>query len=200
MAITRQLVFCIDPKSGVACTFSYADIPDANDSSKAITCAHVPAARGSGISVMQESMFFGTTSAVGKTFQTLRDTLAKDGTEDISAEFITSRVDPDNRSDERTQREPTTKRYEWLIFNGPHPVEKGGNLYWTKDVDPIRDSLVTWNQFSMDAGDSTTYFESGLAEWVHLRGVFSAIQNNEIHLSGFGVQYNTVRSGENRDS
>ena len=198
MAITRQLLFVVSPKDGVVNTFSFSGIDDANNESKAFTCGHVPGARGSGATLMQDLMFLGTTSAVGQTYRTFDDSLGADGSDSIVSEFITARIDPDNR-DERA-RDSTTKRYEWADFNGPNLSEFGGSLYWASDVDPVREPMLSWNQFSLSSGDTRGYFESGLANHVHLRGVHTGSDQGKIHLSGFAIHYTTVARGEGRDS
>ena len=202
MGITRQYIFGIDPKGGVCQTFGYAQVPDANTSGKAITCAHYPAAKGSGVSLMQETLFFGTTSAVGKMFQTFKDSQSLDGTEAIEGEFITARLDPDNRADggPNRGRDSTQKRFYFVNHNSPTMIDRGGTLYWTKDVDPLTDSMVVWTEFQANEGDTKFYFEKGNANWIHLRGVHDGVSSNSVHLSGFALNYDTISRGEGRDS
>lgn len=199
MAVTRQLIFVISPKDGVVNTYSFSGIDDANNEGKAFTCGYVPGARGSGSTLMQDLMFLGTTSAAGKTYRTFDDSLGLDGSDTIRSEFITARIDPDNREN-FGGRDSTTKRYEWVDLNGPNLAEIGGDIYWVSDTDPVNDPNLIWTEFNINSGDTRGYFESGLANHVHLRGVHTGTDQGKVHLSGFAIHYITVARGEGRDS
>lgn len=195
MAITRQVIFGIDPELGLAETLSYSEVPDNNVSAKTFTSAFVPVTRGAGVTLLQESLFLGGSSEAGVMFQTLKDNLAQDGTTNIVSTFVTARIDPESRPEIRAPREANTKRYHSLQVNGVNPLAKGVTLSWTKDVDPIRGPTVLWKDFNGDGSKTVLMFESGLAEWVHLRGVHSAATSNEIHLDNFQIGYYPVGEG-----
>lgn len=207
MGVTRNFIFAIDPYkeqsglgAGVCSSISFTAVPDGNDTEKAFTCGYAPPTRGSGVSISQETLFLGTNTEAGKMYQTLSENLSQDGTASIAWEFITARIDPDSRPDSGS-RESSTKRYEGLDFNGPSLLEHTAQAFWTKDCNPIEDSSVTWKEFSYDSGDTGLYFESGLANWVHLKGTGSGTASRETMLSGFTVRYRHVGKGaEGRES
>lgn len=207
MGVTRVLIFAIDPYQeqgnlgpGLCTTISYADVPDGNDTEKAFTCAYVPPSKGLGVSIAQETMFLGTTSAAGKMYQTLDRRLSLDGSTAITYDVITARVDPDNSSDS-SSRESTTKRYDVLDFNGPSFLDFSGTGYWAKDCNPVEDASVTWKTFQHQAGKTGLYFESGLANWIHVRATGSSPNSGSTVFSGFTVRYRHIGKGvEGRES
>lgn len=207
MGITRNFIFAIDPYlpqgdlgPGLCSTLSFTAVPDGNDSEKSFSCGYAPLTRGSGVSIAQETLFIGTNAEAGYTYQTLKDNLTQDGSNPVVAEFITRRLDPDSRPGSGN-RESSTKRYENLDFNGPSILELGGSIYWTKDCNPIRDNTVSWKEFTYNSGDTGLYFEKGLGNWVHIKGVCSGASAGDILLSAFTLRYRYVGRGiEGRDS
>lgn len=197
MGVSRQLILCIDPRSDAINTISFSSVPDGNSSGKIFTCAYVPPAKGSGISITQETMFIGAVSEVGTMFQALKQDVAMDGASNVVSEFITQRLDPDNRIESGRRRSNSTKRYLSVQFNGTIPGEKGVELSWLKDTDPIESNSVSWTTFATNTGDTLVEFESGLADWVHLRGVHNGATGNEVHLDNFSLHF--VRVGEGRE-
>lgn len=203
MAVTRVALFLISPFEsqddlgpGITTTLSYAAVPDANETGKSFTCAYYPPTRGSGVSIGQETMFLGTNSAVGKNFQTFKNNLALDGSSPIEAEFISQRLDPENRGDSQQGRDSVQKRYDVLAMDGANLTDDSGQLFWLKDIDPITSPSVQWTEFSYASGDKGFYFESGLAKFVHIRGTYSGTTVGQRLLSGFSLRYRLVGHSE----
>lgn len=203
MAVTRVALFLISPFEqqpdvgpGIVSTLSYATVPDANATGKSFTCAYCPPSRGSGVSVAQETMFVGTNAAGGKTLQTFKNNLALDGSAAITAEFISQRLDPENRGDSNQGRDSVSKRYDFVAMDGANLTDDGGQLYWLKDIDPATSPVVSWTEFTYTAGDRGFYFESGLGKFVHLRGVYDGMTAGQRLLSGFSLRYRLVGKSE----
>lgn len=204
--VTRNLIMGIDPYReqgeflGEVTTISYYAVPDGNNENKCFTCAYVPPSRGSGIAIVQETMFLGTNAEVGLIYHTFVDRAGDgDGGGNVRAEFITVRIDPDL---DEGKGESTTKRYATLDFSGPNLLDYyNTTLSWTKDCNPVEDVIVTWTDFIPTIRDTQVFFEKGLANWIHLKGVSTGQNNNKILLGGFTVRYNRIGKGaEGRDS
>ncbi len=197
MGVSRQLILCIDPRSDSINTISFTAVADGNSSGKIFTCAYVPPAKGAGISITQETMFVGGVAEVGTMYQALKQDVTMDGASNVVSEFITQRIDPASRSEGGGARTNSTKRYLSLQFNGTVPADKEVELSRAKDIDPVGGNTVTWTDFAGSSGDTIFEFESGLADWVHLRGAHDAATGNEVHLDNFLLHY--VRVGEGRE-
>lgn len=211
MAITRVILFTLDPEKdqsdlgpGVVSTLSFFEVPDGNPDDLSFTCMYCPPATGSGIRMAQPTLFLGTNAGAGQTYQTFRPDIRDDSAWPVVFEWITARLDPDARADSQQGRDSTTKEFSWLSI--PYVVRDAlYHLYWAKDVDPIRSSMVSWTEFvSTDTSDTGFSFEqsgSGLANWVHLRGVgYSSLGIREV-LSSFVIRYRSAGKGEEgRDS
>lgn len=193
--ITRQFCFGINPESGEANLYEWADVPDGNSSAKAFTCGVVPPCKGAGINAFQETVFLGTTSGVGKTFQTFKDRVALDGTQPITATAITHRIDPDAREDGPYGKATTMKRYESIQWAGKNPAESGAHVYYARNSDPL--VAATWTELAGDVTDSLVTFVKGLAQWVNLKIVDATTNINTVILPPFGVNYTTI--GDGRD-
>lgn len=207
MGITRQLIFAIDPYSNEQYinTFSFADVPDGNSSSKAFTCGLVPHSRTSGVSLMQESAFLGTTSGVGLTFQAFKDTLSKDGTSDVTATVVFQRIDPDARADitrhDSDGRNVTQKRFLNINFSLPSPYESGFAIDYCLDGDPTTGDPVTWKNFLGTAGNSKLSFDGALGTFFYLRIIDTSMRYNVIGVPPFSLEYiseGPEREGGNR--
>jgi hypothetical protein len=194
MATTRQLIFGIDPKEGLAEFFSFTAVPDGNVDQKAFTCAFVPPARGVGIVLMQESVFIGGNVGAGITLQAFQDSLGLDGANPIKAQFVSARLDPEIRADANQVRRKVSKRYDKLTWNGNSPVMRGCVVSWARDVDPINDPAVVWTSFATDPARSRVQFESGLAEWIHLWLVDETTDVGVVALPGFMIEYYPIAS------
>lgn len=195
---TRQLIFGIDPKRrGLACTLAFAAIPDGNSEGKAFTCGVVPPARGTGINIMQESMFLGTTSGVGETFQALKDDVALDGDEPVAARLISHRIDPDARADSDQALQATQKQYLTLNFNGVSPRESGATIKYSKDSDPVTDPVTTWYDFIGAVDDTLLHFKKTSANWINLLIEDSSTVYNQPMLPPFSIEYQS--DGEERE-
>jgi hypothetical protein len=193
VSTTRQLVFGIDPQQGLAEFFTFAQVPDGNADSKAFTCCFIPPARGVGVVLMQESVFIGGNASVGMTLQAFQDALGQDGTENISARFVSARLDPEARMDANQVHRKVAKRYEKITWNGDNPALRGCEVLWTKDVDPINDRSTTWIPFSTtDPTRSRVQFESGLAEWIHIWVIDETTQVGVVALPPFMIEYYTT--------
>lgn len=169
MGITRQIVFCTGKDGELYSTQSFSAVADGNSSAKAFVSAYVPPSKGTGVNPEQETIFVGTTSAVGKTYQIFRNDLALDDGATITGSAITRRIDPEARIDKNQIRIANSKRYHALRFHGQAPNLTDVIIEWTKDVDPTTSPMITWEELTGDSGDIVLEFESGLAEWVHLR-------------------------------
>lgn len=201
MGLTRQLIFGLDPDDGAFFTLSYGQFPDGNSTSKAVTCAVVPSTRGGGTNIYNDSVFLGTTSGAGVTLQTLRSDRSQDGTTAIVGSFITNRLDPDSMPDTRRIRNSTTKRMKKLRFHGFNPIDRGLDLTYAVDSDPIEmASGITWNDFEYNAGYSEVHFPISLANWIHLMGTESENISGKIILSNFELEYYTVGAREDTDA
>lgn len=208
MSVTRVLVFIADPNEeqsdlgpGVCSTLSFSAVADANTTAKAFTCMYAPPAYGSGIRMAQPTVFLGTNAAVGKTYQTLRPDLKRDDGTAITREFISARLDPDSRADSQQGRDSTTKEFSWLNIPGENLTSRGEQLYWLKDLDPIDSPMVAWTEFTYQTGDTGFFFENGLANWIHIRGVDDGSTDGEVILSSFVLRYRPAGKGEEgRDS
>ena len=203
MAVTRVALFLISPFEeqpgvgpGVVSTLSYTAVPDANATGKSFTCAYCPPSRGSGVSVAQETMFLGTNAAAGVTLQTFKNNLALDGASPIQAEFISARLDPENRADSNAGRDSIAKRYDYVAMDGANLTDDGGTLYWLRDIDPVTSAVVSWRQFDYEPDDKGFYMEESLAQYVHLRGVYSGLTACQRLLSGFSLRYRLVGKSE----
>lgn len=202
MGITRQLIFGIDPYSSEQriSTLSFADVPDANTTSKAFTCGLVPHSRSSGVSLMQETMFLGTTSAVGKTFQALKDTLSMDGAMAVTATAVTQRIDPEARADDSGRNAPrdvTQKRFLNLNFSVTSPFRDGMSISYCLDGDPISGDPVTWKDFLGTEGDTKISFDGARGNFCNLRFVDTSVRYNEIAVPAFALNY--VPEGAERE-
>lgn len=195
MATTRQIIFGIDPRQGLAQFLSFAQVPDGNASEKAFTCAFVPPARSSGTTLMQESVFIGGNTGAGITLRALQDTLALDGTDPITAQWVSARIDPEVRADANQVRRKIAKRYDKLSWNGENPELRGDTtVQWAKDIDPINSPTVNWMSFSGVPARSRVQFPSGLAEWIHLRIVDTSTVTGLISVPPFMIEYYTIAS------
>lgn len=195
--ITRQFCFGINPETGEANLYAWEDVPDGNSTGKAFTCGVIPPSKGAGINAFQETAFLGTTSGVGKTFQTFMDGIAMDGSQPIVSTAITHRIDPDARDDGPYGKATTLKRYENIQWAGKNPAEYGATVSYAKNSDPATDASVTWTEFAGNAADSILTFVKGLAQWMNLKITDSSININTVILPPFGVNYTTV--GDQRD-
>lgn len=201
MGITRQLIFGIDPygTEPLIQTLEFSDVVDANTEGKAFTCGIVPKGRSYGVSLIQEAMFLGTTSFVGKTYHALMDTLAQDGTEAVTATAVTQRIDPDARIDS-SRRNPlrvTKKRFLTINFNGKSPLRTGVSIQYCLDGDPISGDAVTWIDFLGNVGDTKLSFDGALGNYIHIRLVDSSNKYHESVLPPFSIEY--ISEGEERE-
>lgn len=199
MAVTRQIIFGISPKEGLAQTFSFVQAPDSNSSSKAFTCAIVPKTRGAGVNLLQETVFLGTTSAAGVTLQAFKRGVAKDGIHTVTASAVSHRLDPDVREDRRS-RSHTTKRYRRIYFHGDNPRAAGREIYYTKDTDPLTDPMTTWTAFEGDADKSFNEFSSGIAEYIHIKMVDETDVIDSEALCEFSLEYYSTAPREGINS
>lgn len=200
MGITRQLIFGIDPYSSEQNinTFSFEDVPDANTSSKAFTCGMIPHARSSGTSMMQETVFLGTTSGVGKTFQAFKDTLALDGSMEVTATAVTQRIDPNARADVKDSvKGVTQKRFLNLNFSGISPFRSDMEITFCLDGDPISGDPVTWLDFVGTSGDSKISFDGARGGFCHIRFVDTSVRYNVIAVPAFSLEY--ISEGAERE-
>lgn len=203
MAITRQLIFGIDPygREPYIQTFAFADVPDANEDSKAFTCGVVPHSRSSGVSLMQESVFLGTTSAVGKTFQAFRDTVAQDGSSTVTAMAVTQRLDPDARldtgSDSTQAKRVTKKRFINVNFSGQSPLRSDVEISYCLDGDPLSGDPVVWRDFLADEGDTKLSFDGALGTFCHIKIVDESTTYNEVVFPPFCLEY--ISEGTERE-
>ena len=199
---TRQIIFGIDPRGSDPLTFTlvFDDIQDGNEDLKAFTCGYYPPTKGAGSSLAQESIFLGTTTDAGLTFQALRDDKTQDGTTAITARAITQRIDPDARPDANIARSKSTKRFLQIAFNGKAPSDLGLDVYYAKDSDPIKDPAVTWIEATSATGDTQLEFEDGLADWLNLKFETTVSNVDDEIISAFDVIYYGTGSREGRDS
>lgn len=199
MSLTRQLIFGIDPyrQEGYIQTLSFEDVPDANTSSKAFTCGLVPNSRSSGASLLQETMFLGTTSAVGKTYQALKDTLSLDGSMASTATWVSQRIDPEARADSRNVRMVTQKRWLSVTFNGESVLRDGVSIQYCLDGDPLSGDPITWRDFVGSEGDRKLYFDGARSHWIHIKVVDESTTFNEIVIPPFSVEY--ISDGTERE-
>jgi hypothetical protein len=191
MGTTRQLIFGIDPYGNepLIQTLEFAQVPDANLTGKAFTCGVVPKARSSGVSLMQETVFLGTTSAVGKTFQALVDTLAEDDGETVTATAVTQRIDPDARADGSNFQSVTQKRYLTINFNGNSVIRTGASASYCLDGDPISGDPLTWVNFLGTTGDTKLSFDGAKGNFAHLRFIDASNSYHEVAVPPFCVEY-----------
>ena len=201
MAITRQLIFAITPgengRRDECFSLAFGDVADGNSSGEAFTCGVMPPSKGSGISIMQETVFLGTTSGAALTFQAFKDTLALDGSTAIRGRAITHRIDPDARADSSARRSVTQKEYENLNFNGTSPMERGATIQYCRDTYPLRDATVEWNPFGGSSTDTLLSFEKRLANWVNIKIEDSSTSVGVPLLPPFSIEY--ISDGEERE-
>jgi hypothetical protein len=203
MGITRNLFFTVDPTETEApwsSTFSWTQFPDGNADGKEMTCFYVPKRRGSGVNTMQESFFLGGSSEAAKMLHTNLKELGLDGTEVIRSEWISQRIDPANRPSPGRSRQLISKRYHQMEFHSVLPQALGATLQWCGDCNPLTDPMLSWNAFGGEASDSVIDFESGLAEWVHIRMVDETTRVNEIFLEEFGINFYPLGGRDGADT
>lgn len=163
MSLTRQFCFSIDPLTGLSNTYSWHYAQDGNSDGYAIMCAYVPQTKGNKISLFQETLFLGCSG--GKTLQTLREDLTRDGDDEFTAEAITGRIAPTMLEAGVTH----AANYHHIEMPSINSFEKGLTIEVAKDaIDPVREA-VTWEALYRTAGHSIAYISNGLARWLHLR-------------------------------
>lgn len=191
MSITRQLIFGIDPYASEAylSTYSFADIPDANTTALAFTCGFVPSSKSSGASLVQETIWLGTTSGIAKTYRAFDDALATDGSTTVTATAITQRLDPDARVDSKNPKLVSQKRYLTVNFNGPSPLRTGVTMQLCVGGNPISGDPVTWLSLVGKAGDTLFYCESARGGYVHLKFTDASTRYNEVVIPPYGLAY-----------
>lgn len=202
MAVTRQLIFGIDPYTNEQYinTFSFADVPDSNALSKAFTCGLVPNSRTSGVSLMQESVFLGTTSAVGVTYQAYKDTIGTDGTTGVTATAVFQRIDPEARADVpamRAARQVTQKRFLSLDFASPTTYQDDVQVSYCQDGDPTTGDPITWKDFLGTIGDTKLSFDGCRANFIYIRVIDTSVRYNVLGVTPFSIEY--ISDGEERE-
>lgn len=197
LAVTRQLIFGIDPgdTSRLAETISFQIAPDRNSESKCFTCAYVPTSRGDKINPAQEGVLLGTMNA-GKTLFALRRGLTQDDGQNIVAEAITQRLDPTQID----TGESDSKRFCRIEFAGVNPLNRGLTLQYATNVDDPSSDPVTWESFDWaGSGNNRAGFPKGLARWINLRIVDATPQANRPVFDGFNLQYYRLNSREGKN-
>lgn len=198
VSITRQLILGVDPVSGNSFTLAFGDIPDGNMLDKGFLCGYCPPQKSGGVSIMQECVFLGTTAGTGQTFAAFRDDLALDGTTPIKGRVITHRIDPDARADVNQVKMSTTKRYLKLILGGKNPMQNGATIQWLKDVDPF-DPMAMWQNIAGDTDDTVLLFETGIANFIHLKLEDSSPVVNEVVLPPLAIGYYPIGDRDSKD-
>ena len=199
MAIARQLILGIDPANGESFTVAFADVPDGNTEQKFFLCGYCPPQKGLGISVMQESVFLGTSQPVGRTYQAFLDALSLDDLTPITGRVVTHRIDPEARADANALKNATTKRYLKLILGGDNPMQANeATIEWLKDEDPLG-PMATWQPIAGDADDTVLHFESGLANFIHLKIEDASMVVNRIVLPPFSIGFYSIGDRDVKD-
>lgn len=192
MGTTRQLIFAINPYGDdeYMTTISFAQVPDANLTSKAFTCGLVQNGSTSGATLMQETVWLGTTDAVGKTFQAFDSSLAEDDGETVTAMAVTQRLDPDARADSKNPRFVSQKRYLTLNAHGKPLKRSGVTVQACVDGDPLSGDSLTWVDLQGDNDDQLLYFEGARGNFIHLKIVDSSNTHSEVAIPAFSIAYN----------
>ena len=168
---TRQIIFGIDPKNGLSGTYSWASVPDKNSSQKGITCAYVPETKGTGISLLQETVFMGTINA-NITLQSFRDDLAQDDGVVIGGELITARIDPTQKTSESPLAGGAftdSKRFNQIVFPELNPLDKGLSVEISRDARRPDTETPVWQSLARSPGRSKATVEKGVARWLNMR-------------------------------
>lgn len=207
MSVTRQLVFAIDPYSlpvdrnepvFLTSSFSWAVVADGNENEDCITCAYTPETKKSGISLLQETMFFGTLNA-DTTAQTFRNDLLTDNDETITASFITKRLDPSvaQRIDPRQSQANFSdrKRFLGIEFPGVNPLVKGVDLEYTVEAQDPHLVTPTWESLIWESGTSRAAIPEGLGRWIHFKGEDTTSERGVV-FDGFSLNYYLLDGGD----
>lgn len=196
---TRQLILGIDPLTGDNFTLAFGHCIDGNPDRANFLCGYCPPQKGTGMSVLQECVFLGTTVGTGLTFAALIDALSMDGgSMAIRGRCITHRIDPDARADVNQVKSSTTKRYLKLILGGNNPMQFGLKIQWTKDQDPLG-PFVVWQDISGDPDDTVLYFENGLANFIHLKIDDSTNIVGKVVLPPLSIGYYGIGDRDSKD-
>lgn len=163
--VAKQIVFALDPYNGMAGTYEWPNtVEDGNDDESVFTVAYAPPAKETLLTGFQSSVFIGAINA-SEMLLTFKDELAMDGSDTITAEAITSRVDPSLQG----QAQPDAKEFYFIEFIHINPAEEGLDIDYAVEIkDPTRES-VSWQDTYFESGQSKVFFPSALARWVHLR-------------------------------
>ena len=183
MAIARQFMFSMslnEDKVSVGGFYSYAQVVDGNASGTAFSCAYIPPAKATKISMVQPRVFLGTVGS-DVMLQTFHEGKTQDGDSDVSAYAITNMISPalSNAQNTNAGSEPL-EICRWINLEMANINALGNGVVVQYAVEAESPHLVspTWQDMYYDTGDNRAFFPRALARWIHLKIIDSTMLNN----------------------
>jgi len=186
--VQRNLVFGIDPIRGLTGTYSWADVPDLDESAKGLSIGYVPRTKGANVSILQETLFLGTTNA-NLVMQTFRGDLGRDDGTAFIGKAITNRIDPMLQQRPMEMEAPSLKRFWDVEFFDVNPIFNGATVRYTRDAIQPHIDAVTWENFKGNLSGARHAFNNGLARWVHIEIEDAGELTSKPIFGGFNLRY-----------
>lgn len=183
----RQLIFCIDPETGLNNMLSWDGLAaDGNEDDMGITCAYFPRTKGPVLNVLQDELLIGGIN-LGAMWRTLIATESQDDGEDFTAVGIMNNLDPDKGR----KGVSDTKRFVKAEFPRINPLTKTGVVIdFCKDQVRPEEGSPTYATLDTVSGSTMAGFPSGIARSINLRIRDTGNANNgEAIFDGFVLHY-----------